>query len=174
MKNVRFEISWRWRIKVSSSGLTMYGVVVRYQNFRGPCYLHCHPYHMMSQPRRIKLEGKTHLLLCMVSATKGVNALGFWISHGLQMTHGFISVDTWTHKTHICGHQKIHTQSTRIHYIPWKLVSSAPFPKPKLSGHFFPDHTVNTEVHLKIFNAFVNQMTDEALTTSYLHQERAR
>jgi len=45
------------------------------------------------------------------------STLGFWISHSLQMKRGFISVNTTTHKTQVCGCLKIHMQSMRNHSI---------------------------------------------------------
>jgi hypothetical protein len=48
--------------------------------------------------------------------------------------------DTWTHKTCVCEHQKIHRQSMRNHCIPWKFVCGVPFPGPIYQSYFLCLH----------------------------------
>jgi hypothetical protein len=104
-----------------------------------------------------------------------VNALGVWISHGSQMKHGFISVDTWTQKTHSVsvGKSMCNPWGT-IAVSPQEVACGVPCHEPQLSGLFSLITTVNTEDDLTIFSALVNQLTDKSLTIDHFQQYEGR
>jgi hypothetical protein len=98
-----------------------------------------HPYHVLVVEELLPVDKEIHVHFCVWFQQLMLNSLEFWISHGLQIKHGYMSIQN------TFGHWKIHTQST--YHENWLGVL---LPTPK----FFPVTT------------YVNQMTDD-LTTGY-------
>jgi hypothetical protein len=114
-------------------------------------------------------KGKTCAVLCVVSETTGTTPrdLGSHIVykawfHVSDYTYSQQQQQQQQQQQKVCGHQKIHAQPTRNHYIPQILVCGVPFSQTQITGSIFFDHSVNTEGYLKIFDVFVNQMADDS------------
>jgi hypothetical protein len=95
--------------------------------------------------------------------------LEFWILHSVHMKHDYILLKytcLWASENPFGIHEDSF-HSTKIGM--WCAIFQT-----RIIGPLFFDCTMNTEVYLTIFTAFVSQLTDKDVTIGCFHQDRTR